>query len=354
MIPFLLCFIGAGAAALGAQPPADPYELVTGTTHVVEEAGERASTLSLLEVARNHYAVQRVGRPYDLKIAFHVASGSAMSFDGDWQMEDKFQPGVGLRWSAATKDYSIVQISSQRGGLFQSGSTGPIPLGLQESRAHLLGPMMSPEAMQRAPMRTANGVLNGRKLTCVLLANSRTAAPPTQGRRWDDMEECIDPEHGLLRVHSPAAGIYVIYDYSNPLTFAACILPDKLTVMEGGKAVIEERLLSLTEPEGMDPSLFIPSEEMRARGPGTRLVSLQRMSVNANLESAPSFATQSVVVFGLVTATGKIRDAHVLQQCDSAVADAAVEQIRKLKIAPSSDEPRQRHLFVRVNFPPGE
>jgi len=39
-----------------------------------------------------------------------------------------------------------------------------------------------------------------------------TASP---GRRWDEIEECIDPQSGLLQVHSQVPGRYYDYDYTD-------------------------------------------------------------------------------------------------------------------------------------------
>ncbi len=71
------------------------------------------------------------------------------------------------------------------------------------------------------------------------------------GRRWDESEYCIDRASGLLISCSVAPGVYVVYDYKNPLRIEDRIVAGKITITEGGATIIEVNLQSLSS--GVDP-----------------------------------------------------------------------------------------------------
>jgi hypothetical protein len=48
-----------------------------------------------------------------------------------------------------------------------------------------------------------------------LLAGPDPVPTASPGRRWDEIEECIDPQSGLLQVHSQVPGRYYDYDYTD-------------------------------------------------------------------------------------------------------------------------------------------
>ena len=64
---------------------------------------------------------------------------------------------------------------------------------------------------------------------------SRRVLNPAAGRGWEETEECIDPQSGLLQVHSEAPGRYAVYDYSNAPQLGGHRLPRSVTVTEAGR-----------------------------------------------------------------------------------------------------------------------
>lgn len=345
-----------GSAALGQNLPAiapipgDPLEMVTGQ---INAHPNRAKALSLLSRARDSLALQNADHAYDLKVSFTVDSGGQTEYDGDWEMEQVFDPKEGLRWTANASDsYTITRISVN-GMHYGEDTASYVPLRLQEARAALFDPIASSGNAAHGSIRTSHSVFNGAPVTCLLLSNSRQARGAAAGRRWDETEECIDPQSGLLQVHSQVPGRYYAYDYSNAQSFDGHMLPAKVTVTEAGKTVSEIRVDSLTELPSADPSLFVPTDEMKARGRAIAMAGAQKISRDFARAPFPLGATQHVVcVFGVVTPSGELAEAHSLQPSDpnSQAAVQAAKQMRFAEGAPTGPNPQQHFVFIIERF----
>ncbi len=344
-----LCTLGQNTPRI-ARIPSDPLEIVSGQVQAVDAPASREAVVQLLVRARNNYALRTAGRGYDLKVTFTVNANGQTEYDGAWQMEDLFDPQLGLRWTAkAEAGYKTTQISSQE-KYYGEGTSAVIPLRLQEARAALFGPIPAGN-FSRAAIRTSAATFNGAQVTCVLLSGSRNAA--ASGRSWDETEECIDPQSGLLKVHSQVPGRYFAYDYSNAPQLGGHVLPSKVTVTEGGKTVSEIDVESITDLPAADSSLFVPTEEMKARGPSVALGEAQKLSVFSQPRPFPAGAMlHPVCVFGLVTPSGQLVEAHSLQPSDPN-SQAAVEDAKRLnyfypRIA--GERPRQHFVFIIEKF----
>lgn len=345
-----------GSAAFGqtvpaaAPIPSDPLELATGQ---IRAHPNRAHALSLLGRARDNFALAAAGRAYDLKVTFTVDSGGQTEYDGAWGMEQMFDPQQGLRWTAnAAGGYEITRITVH-GMHYQEDTASYIPLRLQEARAALFDPIATADYVAHATIRASNSVFHGAPVTCLLLSNSRPASGAAPGRRWDETEDCIDPQSGLLQVHSPVPGRYYAYDYSNAPSLEGHTLPSKVSVTEGGQTVSEIQVDSLTGLSSADPSLFTPSDEMKARGRAIAMTGAQKISRDFARAPFPPGATQHVVcVFGLVTPSGELVEAHSLQPSDpnSRAAVAAARQMRFSQAAPTGPSPQQHFVFVIERF----
>jgi hypothetical protein len=357
----LLLILASGLWSLAAHAqntpkvapiPSDPLELVTGQVAAVDAAA-RPDALQLLEQARNRYAVRAARRAYDLKVSFTVKSGGQTSLDGAWQMEDVFDPQHGLRWTAKAPDGSIFTRLSTRGLLYGEDSLSYVPLRLHEARAALFDPMPSSANVNRSSIRTTTVAYHGTALNCILISATGNGAPTSRGRRWDEAEECIDPQSGLLEIHSQVPGRYYAYDYSNSVPFADRILPRQVVVYEGGSAVSTIAVESLTEITSPDPRLFLPSEEMKSKGRPIVLGGAQRIARSlASNSPAGGAAPQSVCVFGVVTPSGQLMEAHSLQPSNPNSA-AAVEDVKQMSFArppAPGDQPRQYFVFIVERF----
>jgi len=302
----------------------------------------------MLGRARNSYALKSAGRGYDLRVTFTVNSGGQTEYDGAWEMEDVFDPKQGLHWTAKAADYTITRISSN--GMLYGEETGSyIPLRLQEARAALFDPMPAAGNVARSSIRTSRAVFNGTQLMCIFLSDSGKSANATDRRSWEETEECVDPQSGLLRLHSQVPGRYYAYDYSNSPQLDGRLLPSKVIVTEAGKTVTEISVDSLKELPSADPSLFVPTEEMKARGRAFALAEAQKISVISGRGSiAPGATAHAVCVFGVVTPSGQLVEAHSLQPSDPN-SRAAVDAAKQMNFAGTpvpGAKPQQHFVFV--------
>ena len=336
-----------------APIPSDPLEMVTGQVLAADASASRAAVVRLLERARNSYALRSGGHGYDLKVTFTANSGGQTEYDGGWEMEDVFDPKQGFRWTArAAASYAITRISAN-GMLYGEETADYIPLRLQEARAALFDPIPSSGTVDRGSIRKSTAIFNGAHLACVLLSGSGNAASATSGRRWDETEECIDPQSGLLRLHSQVPGRYYAYEYSNGLRLAGHVLPRKVTVTEAGKIVTVISVDSLTELPAADPSLFVPTEEMKARGRAIAMAGAQKIwRVSGGGPFSPNATAHAVCVFGVVTPSGQLVEAHSLQPSDPN-SPAAVEAAKLMSFSqrtPLEAYPQQHFVFVIEKF----
>ncbi len=336
-----------------APIPGDPLEIVTGQIQVADTPASRAAVLQLLDRARTSYALRSSARGYDLKVTFTVNSGGQTQYDGAWEMEDLYDPRQGLRWTAnAAAGYATTQISSNQ-TFYGEGTVSVIPLRLHEARAALFDPLPSSQNADRGGIRTSTAIFNGAQVTCVLLSSSEIAAMAAPGRRWEETESCIDPQSGLLQVHSQVPGRYYAYDYSNAPQLGAYVLPHKVTVTEGGKIVSEISVDSLRELPTADPSLFVPTGQMKVGGQAIAMAGAQKISGFVGRGPFPSGATaHPVCVFGLVTPSGQLVEAHSLQPSDPN-SQAAVEAAKRMDFfvqTPPGARPQQHFVFIIEKF----
>jgi hypothetical protein len=354
---WLLAAAGLSLAASRLTPPIaapipnDPLELVTSRVRAVASSGKRADVAQLLDRARHSLALRSGSQGYDLKVRFTVDSGGQTGHDGAWKMEDIFDPKLGHRWTAGSSDsYTITRISSH-GKLYGEETEDYVPLRLQEARAALFDAIPSAQNVASAAIRQSPAVFNGARLTCVLLSGSQVDARSIPGRRWDESEECIDGESGLVRMHSQVPGRYFLYDYSDAPRLGDHILPRKVTVTEAGRTVTTISVESLTELTSPDPGLFVPTEEMKAKGRAISMARAQKIWHVAGRGPAGA-ATHAVCVFGLVTPEGKLVEAHSLQPSDpnSNEAIEAAQQMTFAYPALLAPPPQQHFVFVIQEF----
>ena len=338
-----------------APVPPDPLELSTGQVELANTSASREAALQLLTRARSQFALRGTHQAYDLKVSFTVDSGGGTSYDGAWQMQDLFAPGKGHRWTAtADSGFTITSIATSA-GTFADGTAGIVPLRLLEARGVLSDPLQSADYASHGSIRTSTATFRGVSVTCLLLSRSRNTANLSPGRDWEETEECIDPQSGLLQVHSQAPGIYAAYDYTNAPQFAGHILPRSVTITEAGRIVckvVVESIVPITAP---DPALFVPTDAMKAKGPAVAMTSATKLS-RVQGTPTPTATLRPVCVFGLVTPTGHLVEAHALQPSDPN-SQAAVEDARNIDFypfTPAGTPPRQHVVFVIEKFVSGQ
>src|SRR5579884_3374798 len=182
-----------------APIPADPLELATGATKTLDTPQDRATMLSLLERARQNSDLWGPTKPYVLKVSY-TSSGNAL-YTGSGQMTQIWVSPARFRFDAQLGGFTQTRLYSG-GRAFDQRSNSFVPLRLQMVRNVVFWPMnFAPRAM----LRIASGKLGQTELLCGLFSSSlndpaEMSAVP--GRRWVEVEYCVDPASGLLRVYS--------------------------------------------------------------------------------------------------------------------------------------------------------
>jgi len=333
--------------------PRDPLELATGQIQAANTPASRETALQLLARARSSFALRSAGQAYDLKVSFTVDSLGETNYDGAWEMEDLFAPKQGHRWTATTPaGYNITAIATG-GEIFGDGTASAVPLRLLEARGVLFDPIQSPSYADHGSIRTSTATFRGAAVTCLLLSRSRNTANLASGRDWEETEECIDPQSGLLQVHSEAPGRYAAYDYSNAPQFGGHILPRSVTITEAGRVVSKISVESLRGMTPADPGLFVATDAMKAKGPAVAMTSATKISrIQGQGPFTSAMTLHPVCVFGMVTPTGHLVEAHALQPSDPN-SQAAVEDAKKIDfspLTPAGSPPRQHFAFVIEKF----
>lgn len=216
----------------------------------------------------------------------------------------------------------------------------------------LYNPIPSVAYAGSGSIRTAAATFHGSPVVCVLLSHSHNSAEPSSQRGWDENEECIDSQSGLLMMHSEAPGRYAVYDYSNAPKLGSHVFPRTVTVTEGGRVVSTVSVQSLEAVPSVDSSLFVPTDAMKA-APAVAMTSATKVSRIQGQGPVTSETTlMPVCVFGLVTPAGRLVEAHSLQPSDPN-SDAAVKDAEAINFSPSMPAgapPQQHFVFVIEKF----
>lgn len=341
-------------SARTAPVPRDPLELATGQIQAANTPADRETALQLLGRARGNFALRTARQGYDLKVSFTADSNGETNYDGAWEMEDQFVPKQGHRWTATTASgYTTTSIATAGGEIYGDGTASAVPLRLHEARGVLFDPLQSPAYADHGSIRTAMATFHGATVTCLLLSRSRNTANRGSGRDWEEAEECIDPQSGLLQVHSEAPGRYASYDYSDAPQFGGHILPRSVTITEGGRVVSKISVESMQGITASDPSLFVPTDAMKAKGPAVAMTSATKVSrIQGQGPFTSAVTLRPVAVFGMVTPAGHLVEAHALQPSDPN-SQAAVEDAKKIDFSPmtpAGSPPGQHFVFVIEKF----
>jgi len=364
MIPKATLCLLASLLAFGqskpkmAPVPSDPLELATGSISVASTPEARTAALDLLTRARNNFALRNSKQGYDLKISFTADSQGQTDYDGAWQMEDLFVPGQGLHWSAqASAGFTITGIAV-KGETYAEGTSNTVPLRLEEARGVVLHPLPSADYASGESIRTSSTTFHGASVTCVLLSSPKRTStskkvPNPHGRAWDESEECIDPQSGLLEMHSEVPGRYAVYDYSNAFQLGGHTLPRAVTISEAGRVVSKISVDKLEETPAADANLFTPSDSMKAKGRAVDMTAAKKVTrVHSPITVTAKMTIHPVCVFGMVTPTGQLVEAHSLQPSDPN-SQAAIEDAKQIGFSPTTPagaSPRQHFVFVIEKF----
>jgi len=344
----VLSLTASAFAQLKVAPvPSDPLELVTGTIKVPSTPEERAAVLNLLERARQNADLHAAGSaPFALRVNFN-ASGN-IAYTGSGEMQETWFAPFSFRWSAHLGNFSLDRISTS-GRIFDDQPADFIPIRLQMLRGALFWPINFQQA--HTLLRTASAHWKGTELTCVLVSGEGSEAAPTPGRRWVEREFCIEPRTGLLQVFSDAPGIYVLYDYSNPLRFHGRLLARQLSVVEGGNHVLEAQLESIGDPTSTPDSLT-PSEQMKTHGPGPLLGGTMRFPRVVPVAPGAAYI-QPVIIHAVLDRTGKVGEAEVVEDSGAELSQSALDIVKHSAFPQQVRQTwagHQMEAFINVQF----
>jgi len=326
--------------------PSDPLELVTGDAQPVQTPQQRQAATNLLQTARAASNVR--AQPYDLKTTF-TAFGSSSS-DGNWTLEDTSPSGKIYRWTAQGPGYSSVNLYKDR-LLYSNLPPSAIPMRLTQVREAIFytyqvgGEFMS--------MRTATGYLNGAEMRCVLTAPAFGGKVFTGGRNWEESEYCVDPNTGLLMLHSPAPGVYIKYDYTNGIHFHGKTIAGAFTISEGGRNVVEARTESVTDPASSSPALFDPTG-MTSIGVGSMMTAASRVRSTIGPRPVNGNPKMDIVVLhGIAAPDGHLGEVEVLATSNPANNQAALDRAsnwQALNPAQDGTTPQSHEIIFTYEF----
>ncbi|HEY3771210.1 MAG TPA: hypothetical protein VGN44_21230 [Candidatus Angelobacter sp.] len=327
-----------------APVPSDSLELVTGATQVPGTPQERASVLELLERARQNGDLHAPGSAaFTLKVNF---SGSGnVHYTGSGEMEETWLSPFNFRWSARLGNFELTRISSGR-QIFDDKPVDFIPIRVHMLRDAIFWPINFNQA--HALIRTATAQWKGSEVTCILTSGGMSDPTPTPGRRWVEREYCIDTKTGLLQILSDAPGIYVLFDYRNSLQFHGRTLASKISIVEGGKTVLEAHLGSIADADQNNTNLLTPTPEMRGNA-GPILSGTMRFPQNISVSSGAS-VIQPVIIHAILDKNGRVLDAELVESSDEAFSQTALALVKQSSYGQGQDARLQREAFINVKF----
>lgn len=351
-----------GATALGqsllnvAPVPADPLEMVSGTSKVVDDAQERAAVFELLERARQNAELQAGGAPaYTLRISFEAAGN--VLYTGSGSMVEIWNSPRNWRWTAQLGGYHQDRLLAN-GRMHDKRSDSFVPMRLQMARGAVLWPMwFNPRALTRV----AAGKVGDTDVLCGLLSspiNDPAVMASQPVRRWVETEFCVDPKTAVLRSYSEAPGIYTVYDYTGGATFHGHLLPKTITVTEGGNVALTIHVESIADPTPQELAQLTPTSDIESAGPQPALGLPYRIPqyIPASATGTKSTVVSPVIVHAIIGTDGRVLDSEALQNYDSALTAAALDTVRRSTYPLQRGESgfAQREYFINVKFLPAQ
>jgi len=329
--------------------PADPLELATGETKVLDTPQERATVLGLLERARQNSDLWGPTKPYVMHVSFS-SSGAAL-YTGAGQMTQIWESPARFRFDAQLGSFTQTRLFTG-GRAYDLRSNSFVPLRLQMVRSVLFWPM---NFNALGMLRIAAGRLAETDLLCGLFSaatNDPAEMSSVPGRRWAETEFCVDPKSGLLRVYSEAPGIYAVYDYSEALEHNGYVLPRSINVTEAGQDVLDVRIESIADPTASDLAELVPSGELASAPIGNALSFPIRFPQFTQAPEGYKGVVHPVIVHAILGPDGHSLDQEALQGSDAVLTQAAMDLIRS-RTFPAAN-PRlaraQREVFINVKF----
>ena len=333
-----------------APLPSDPFEVATGPVQVVSSPEARSTVLGLLEKARQNSDLIAPGAPpFSMKTSF--SAEGAVLFTGSGEMDETWLSPRVWEWSARLGDFAFKRVMT--GGIMADDRpVSMIPMRVQMLRDSLFWPMNFENGGNQ--IRTVQANWQGQRVTCILTSGPFGNADSTPGRRWVEQEYCVDPVSGTLRILSEAPGVYTVFDYRNAIRFHGHLVPGAMSIVEGGKTVLEVKVDSITDAAINPASLETQKPQGDIRGPvlsaAMRFPQIIRVARGAGV-------IQPVIVHAILGPDGKVLDAELLDNSGAALMQSALETVKRTTYVRAwrrTQGPLQREAFINVKFVSGE
>jgi len=125
------------------------------------------------------------------------------------------------------------------------------------------------------------------------------------------------------------------------------VLADKISIVEGGKTVLEANVAGIGDADPNDTSVLTPAPDMRNSGP----VLSYTMRFPQNIHVAPGASIiQPVIVHALLGSDGKVLDAELVEDSGAALSQSALDLVKRSSYVRANNARLQREAFINVKF----
>jgi hypothetical protein len=337
--------------------PYDPAELATGEAEQAATPEQRAEALGLITTAMRLSNVRRY--PYLLKTTF--SASDSQGSDGTWSLEDTSPAPFVYRWTAQGPSFSATFLNKN---LLMSSDQpgGEIPLRLAQVR-NAMWSVCFPAVGPYASLRLISGNSAGGEVRCVLVDRGVSGQPQfSASRSFAEAEYCVDPKSGLLMSYSPAAGMFVRYDYSAALHFHdTIIIPNGFTIYEAGRAVVEAKTVSIGEAPTANDAMF-QGEGLKPIGTGQVTDPPLRVFSFMSRHDVTEGPAAIVVVAAMIEADGRVAEKEVVSTTDESANAIALDHVEKSGVASGRAQnsqqpgttPRAQEIIYTMEITPAQ
>ncbi len=326
-----------------ALMPPDSHEPVGGPIRPLESATEQEAMLNRFKRAMRTPRVRpNLMARSRVDVSF-TAYGNADAQTGPGHLTQTWESNQHWRWTVNFGDFALDRIVTN-GRTVENPRVAEIPMRVHDLLVVL--PSAIPEPAAGFRLRMASARLNGLPATCLLTSGVTGRAAYTQARLWEEREYCIDDASGALLVYSVAPGTYTVYEYGRHIEFNGQSFPDRIVCYTGGAMTLDAQY-SITQAGPAELSL-LPAPQMT---PISVIVgAVSRYPINTQHPFSSSGLIQPVIVHAEFGRNGAVTDAEISAASDPALAQAALDAVKRSP--PASDGATQQQAYINVRFHP--
>ena len=326
--------------------PLDSHEPVTGAVRPLESAAEQEAALNRFKRAvRGFRPRPNLKSRYRVDVSF-TAYASAGEQSGPGHFTEIWESNQRWRWTVTFGDFALERVVLG-GQTIENPALAEIPMRVHDLLTVL--PRAVPEPGAGFRLRTAAAQLNGLPATCLLTSGVSGRAVYTQARLWEEREYCIDDASGALVVYSIAPGAYAMYEYGRGIEFNGQSFPGRMVSYTGGTMTLDAQY-SIAEASPADLNLLTPPPGMTPIS--TVVGTVSRYPINIQHPFSSSGLIQPVIVHAVIGRNGAVIGAEISAASDPALAQAALDAVKRAP--PASDGRTQQQAYINVRFRPSK